>query len=86
MNTTTPLSEVVYRDGQSFKILDSDIVLYSEKMAYGYNTVAELDGKLHYLGGEFSNLTTAIFAWEYIHGRLLTKEEMRQVLVEHNII
>jgi hypothetical protein len=82
---TSP-SELVYQSGQSFKVLNDTIVLYSEQMPYGYSTVAEIGGKFHYLGGEFANLTTAIFAWEYVRGRLLTKEEMRQVLIEHNLI
>ena len=77
---------IVYHSCANFKVLESQINLYSEKMDYGYNTVAEVDDKLYYLGNELPNITTAIFAWEYINNRLLTKEELRQVLLEHNVL
>lgn len=82
----TQPSEVVYQDGYAFKILNDNITIYSEATPFGYNTVAELDSKMTYLGSELVNLTTAIFAWEYIHGRLLTKEELHQVLTDHSLV
>lgn len=77
---------IVYHNCATFKVLESTIHLYAERMDYGYNTVAEVDDKLWYLGNEYPNLTTAIFAWEYINNRLLTKEELRQVLLDHKVL
>jgi hypothetical protein len=81
----TETSELVYLAGLSFQILGETIILYSEKMEYGYNTAAQIGDKIHYLGDELPNLSTAIFAWEYTHQRLLTKEELRQVMSQYNI-
>lgn len=82
----TSVSELLYQGGQSFHILNDTITLYSEKMDYGYSTVAEIHDKLYYLGNELSNITTAIFAWEYVNNRLLTKTELQQVLIDHKIL
>lgn len=77
---------IAYHKCSTFKVLEATIHLYSEELEYGYSTVAEVDNQIHYLGNELPNITTAIFAWEYIFNRLLTKEELRRVLNEHNIL
>lgn len=83
MSTTTTPSETLYHAGVSFKIAGEIVHLYCEQVPYGYSTVAEVDDKIYYLGSELPNLTTAVFAWEYIRGRQLTQEELRQVLTDH---
>jgi hypothetical protein len=77
---------ILYHDGIDFKVLDTTVHLYTEKFDYGYNTVAEVGDKLHYLGNEIDNITTAIFAWEDLHGRSLTPKELRQVLTDNQIL
>lgn len=88
MNVATiePSQEVVYQGGTVFQVLGSTIRLYSELMDYGYSTVAEIDGVIHYVGDEPPSLTTAIFAWEDTNNRFLTKEELRGVLKEHQLL
>lgn len=77
---------LVYHNCASFRVLSSTIHLYSEKMHYGLNTVAEVDDKIHYLGNELPNITTAVFAWEDLNGRSMTKEELRQVMIDNEIL
>lgn len=77
---------IVYHNCTTFKILDTTIHLYSETMGYGYNTVAEVGDKIHYLGNEFPNITSAIFTWEALNNRLMTKAELRQVLIDNDIL
>lgn len=77
---------IVYHECTTFKVLNLKIHLYAEKLAHGYNTVAEVGDKVHYLGNELPNITSAIFAWEDLHGRLMTKAELRQVLIDNKIL
>jgi len=77
---------ILYHDCATFKVLGITIHLYSEKMAYGYSTVAEIDNTFHYIGNELPNITSAIFVWEELYSRSLTQEELRQVLKDNNIL
>jgi hypothetical protein len=84
---TTLSNTVIIRDDCIvFQILDTIIRLYSEKLDYGVNTVAELDDKFYYLGSELPTIGSAIFAWEYINNRSLTEVEFKQVLMNNNIL
>lgn len=76
---------IIYHSATTYQILGQKVHLYSEQLGEVLNTVAEIGDKIHYLGNEFANLTTAVFAWEDLNGRPLTKEELRQVLNDNNI-
>lgn len=79
---------LVYRDYLSFKIMDSLIYLYSQNdTGYGRNTIAEVDaGYFHNLGSEPANITSAILAWQQINDTVLSNEELRQVLIDNDLI
>lgn len=77
---------IIYHKCSTFQVLDSAIHLYSEELQHGYSTIAEIGDKLFHLGNEVANISTAIFAWEYVNNRLLTQEELRQVLTENKVL
>lgn len=77
---------LVYKDYLTFTLMGKEINLISDETAYGRNTVVEIDGHYHYMENEPSNVATAIFAWQEVNGRDLTSEELRQVMVDNNLI
>jgi hypothetical protein len=77
---------IVRNDCVSFKVMGQTINLYSEDFGYSLSTVADMGDHFHYLGNEHPNVTAAIFAWQEVNGRDLTNEELRQVLVENNLL
>lgn len=77
---------LVYKNYETFLVLGKEILLFSEELQHTRNTVAEVDGKYHYLGNEPSNIGSAIFAWQEINGRDLTNEELKQVLNDNNLL
>lgn len=84
--TTSEIYEVVYKSYVTFSVLGKEVNLYTEQLDYGFNTVAELDDRFHYLGNEISNIASAIFTWQEVNGRDLTNEELRQVMYENNLL
>lgn len=77
---------IKYKDYVTFKIMGNDINLFSEELQYGKNTVAEIDGHMHYLGNENPTISSAIFAWQEVNNRDLTNEELRQVMIDNNLL
>ncbi len=77
---------IVYKDYVTFTVMGKEINLISNETAYGRSTVAELDNRFHYMDDEPPNVATAIFAWQEVNGRDLTNEEIRQVMVDNNLI
>ena len=77
---------IVRNDGIPFKVMGQEIWLYSEDLGYDRNTVADMGNCIHYMGNEPPNVATAIFAWQEVNGRDLTNEELRQVMVDNNLI
>jgi hypothetical protein len=89
MNTNVISNEekkvLLKQDCRTFQVLKLPINLYSEELSHGRNTVAELDGKFYYLGVDPPTLTAAIWAWQEVQGRLLTLEELKEVMIENSI-
>lgn len=77
---------LLYRDCATFKVMNKEINIYSEDLENTRNTIAEIDDIIHYLGNEPPNVASAIFAWQEVNGRDLTNEELRQVLVDNNLL
>lgn len=77
---------LVYKNYSTFLVLGKEILLFSEDLDNTRNTIAEVDGQIHYLGNEPCNVASAIFAWQELNGRDLTSEELRQVLVDNNLL
>lgn len=78
---------IVYHKCVTFKVMNEEIHLYSEELQEGHiNTVAELDEEFHYMGDEPVSVATAIYAWQEVKGRDLSNEELRQVMVDNNLI
>jgi hypothetical protein len=78
--------EIVRHDCKTFTVLGQAIHLYSEVLESGRSTVAEINGQFHYLGTEYPTVSSAIFTWQDINKRELTNEELRQVMIENNLI
>lgn len=66
-------------------ILGQEVNIYSEDLGHNLNTVAEIDGEFHYLGNENPNIESAVFAWQDVHERDLTPEEISQVLMDNRL-
>jgi len=75
-----------HRDYTTFSILGQEINIISEDLGHVRNTVAEIDGSFYYLGDEVPNVGSAVFAWQDVHGRDLTEDELRQVLIDNQLI
>jgi len=68
-----------------FLVLDSEIELLRDETVYGMQTVAFIDGVVHYMQDEPVSLETAINLWQDMNDRLLTHDEFNQVDVENSI-
>ena len=77
---------IVYKDYLTFDVMGKTINLISNETAYGRNTVVEIDSHYYYMDNEPSNVATAIFAWQEVNGRDLTGEELRQVMIDNDLI
>jgi len=79
---------IVYKDCVTFTVMGEEIHLYSEELEHGrINTVAEFDEQnYHYMGDEPATISTAVYAWQEVHGRDLTGEELRQVMLDNKLI
>lgn len=69
----------------AFDILGNHIILFASETAYGNLAVAELDNTFHQLGNQPVNISTAIRVWEYLNNRLLTNEELDQVIIDNGL-
>lgn len=76
---------IVYKDCVSFSILGTEVVLYSETLEHGINTVAEVGTTKHYLGHEQPTIAAALLAWQQVNGRELTDDEFKKVLLDNNL-
>lgn len=79
------MSEVLYKNYISFKILDATVNLISEENDNVRNTVAEIDGKYYYLGDEFPNVTAAVIAWQEFYDSELSEDQILQVMKDNNL-
>lgn len=75
-----------YKDDPTFIILGQEVVVISDDLDWGTNTVANIGDTFHYMGPEPNTLPTAIFAWQEINNRELTPEELRQVMIDNGAI
>lgn len=72
-----------YQDCITYNILGTNVYLYSDEYDFGINTVAEVDGRFHYLGSEQPSLLAAVFALQEVYNIQLTDRELKQVLEEN---
>jgi hypothetical protein len=77
---------LVYKDYVSFTVLGKEIILISDETESGRNTVVEIDNNYYYIGNEYPTIAAAIFGWQDAFERDLTQEELRQTLVDNNVI
>lgn len=80
------MSEIVYKNYVTFVVIGKEINLTVENLGNTWNAVSEIEGAFHYLGNEPATIGTAIFAWQEANGRELTGEELRQVLLDNQLI
>lgn len=77
---------LVYKDYLSFTILGKEVIVISDETESGRNTVVEIDNSYHYMGNEYPTISTAIFGWQEVFERDLTQEELRQTLIDNDVI
>ena len=77
---------IEYKDYISFNILGHEVNVISDETAMGRNTVVEIDNSFYYMGDEYPTVSTAIFAWQEFKNCELNSEELRQVLIDNDII
>jgi hypothetical protein len=76
---------IPYRNYSTFLILDAKVNIISDDESDYPNTVAEINGRYHYLGAEQIALGAAILGWQALNGRELTDEELKQVIEDNPI-
>lgn len=75
--------EILYKDYMTFNILGEELNIISDETDYGLNTVGELSGTYYYLGNQPPILASAIIVWEILHDKLLSDEELTQIIKEN---
>lgn len=70
----------------TFNILGADVALFSSETIYGWQTCAEVENEYHYLGDKYISIETAINCWQDLHGRMLTQEEINEVMESNDLI
>lgn len=76
----------MYKDDVVFKVMGDNVYLISDETCYGRNTVAEINRQLHYLGDEPPTIATAVFIWQELNSKLLSSDELHQVMLDNNLI
>lgn len=74
------LQEVIMNQMIVFHVLDCSVELFSSETAYGWMTVAEVAGNYVHFNNDLINVETAINVWQYLNGRLMSMEEIQQVM------
>jgi hypothetical protein len=77
---------IVYKNYATFILMGKEINIISEEFEAGRNTVAEIDGMYHYIGDEYPSIGAAVFIWQELNNRLLSNEELRQVMIDNNLL
>jgi hypothetical protein len=70
----------------TFIVMGQSIILISDECAYGLNTVANMGDMFYNMGKEPATISTAIFMWQEVNDRMLTTQELRQVMIDNNFI
>jgi hypothetical protein len=74
------------KDNEVFTVMGDTINLVPATTESGLLTVAEMNGKYHYLYDEAPSIYAAIFAWQEINDKFLTSEELKQVMLDNKLI
>lgn len=77
---------IVHKDYITFNIKGNEIMVISDEINGIYNTVVEINNILYYLENEEPNILAAIFAWEYSHKELLSKDELNKIMNDNFIL
>jgi response regulator of citrate/malate metabolism len=70
----------------TFIVMGQSITLISDECAHGLNTAADMGDFIYYMGNEYPTISTAIFAWQEVNNKLLSNQELRQVMIDNGII
>lgn len=73
-------------DIETFFVRDTIISFFSSETSYGYQTVAEINGKHHYLGDQAINIIAAIMLWEKLNDVHLTDEEIERIMTYNGVV
>ncbi len=76
---------LVYKDYNTYKILDTVINVISSETDYGPYLIGEIDDEYHYLDSGACELTAAVLLWQSTNGRELTNDEMFQIIEDNKI-
>ncbi len=77
---------IVSDDGIPYKVLGSELKFYADETAYGWNVVVEYNEKYHYLGSEPINIQVAVSFWQEQNNRMLSQDELKQVMLDNHLI
>lgn len=69
-----------------YKIQGTEISLFNSETAYGFHTCAEVKDEYYYLGDVSLLIETAVNCWQYINGRMLSSEELHEIMVENEFL
>jgi len=70
----------------TFIVMGQSITLISDECAHGLNTVADMGDFMFHMGNEYPTISTAIFAWQEVNNKMLSTQELRQVMIDNGII
>jgi hypothetical protein len=84
--TSSGYINLVCKDYITFLVLGQEINLITDDCYFGRNTVAEINNQYHYLGNEKPTIGIAILAWQEFNKRELNQEELRQVMIDNQIL
>ena len=71
--------DLLYKDCITFNILGDELNIFCNNTDYGRSTVAELNDQFYYLGDKPVDLTSALFAWENLLGKILSPTELEEI-------
>jgi hypothetical protein len=76
---------LVHQDYKTYVVMGQEIHIISDDLGPCRNTVAEIGDLFYYMGDEQPTVSAAVFAWQDVHGRDLSTEELRQVLIDNHL-
>jgi hypothetical protein len=77
---------IVYDDGISYRILDSEVKFYADETAYGWNVVADYNKSYYNLGNESVGIELAVSFWQNQNNKMLSQDELKQIMTDNQLI
>jgi len=78
--------QVLYDDCNIYNILGTEIRMYSDDTAYGWNVIADINGEYQYLGDDLVCIELAIWIWQIKYSRVLNDSDLAKIMKDNNIL